>query len=581
MYARLLFSLLAALLSLNVASAADAAPVSGEAQAESAATATPSETSPETTTGITGQQLFQLLLGEVALQRDQLDLAVSAYGDLALRTRDLEVTKRAVELASAAQQYAMALELTRLWLELEPESQSALLAQINLLVALERIGEVDVPMAKLLAAEPDKLDVNFLSLNRLLARYPDKKAALAFIERLTRQYPDLPEAHYLLAVMASEAGAVAQARREAQQAQALKPEWFAPVLLEAQFILRESDAAHVTEAVALLSGYLKRNPDAAEARTALIRVLISDKRYKEAREQFDWLLKKDPDNPDVLYPVAMLALQEKDLDTARGLLNRLVGSAFSDQNSVHYFLGLLEEEAGNPVESIAHFEQVSGGVQYLFAQSRIAQGLAKQGKVDEALTLLQNINVRSPQDKSLLAQLKGQLLREVGRYQAAYEALASALAAQPEQPDLLYDVALMAEKAGKLAEMETHLQDLIRLQPKNAQAYNALGYSLADRNLRLEEAYNLIAKAVSLAPRDPFIMDSMGWVLYRQGKLEEALSVLERAYRIRADPEIAAHLGEALWMLGRQDEARDLWQKAATQSPENETLREAIKKFQP
>jgi tetratricopeptide (TPR) repeat protein len=576
MNAKLLLSSFVVLWSLNMAHA-ETAPPAGDAKPTAAPVKPPGPAEE-----VTGQQIFQLLLGEVALQQDQLGLAVSAYHDLALRTRDPAVTERAVELASAARQYELALDLTRLWLELAPESPSARLAQVNFLIALGKIEEVETPLATLLASDPDNLASNFLNLNRLLARYPDKKAALAFVERITRRYPDLPEAHYVLAATAAGAGQFEQARLAAQKAQALKPDWFAPVLLEAQFIPQETDDARVAdEAVRIFSGYLKNNPESIEARTALVRVLISAKRYKEAREQFEWLLKNDPDNPDVIYPVAMLALQEKDLETARSLLERLVGLPSSDQDNVHYFLGLLEEEANNPAAALAHFRQVSGGAQYLFAQARIAQDMARRGQVDEALALLQNIDPRFAQDKAQLALLKAQLLREAGRHQAVYDTLQGALELHPEQPELLYDTALAAEKAGHLEAMETNLRKLIGLQPENAHAYNALGYSLADRNLRLAEAYDLIAKAASLAPRDPFIMDSMGWVLYRQGKLPEALSVLENAYHLKADPEIAAHLGEALWALGQEEKARELWQKAATAAPENETLRNAMKRLLP
>jgi tetratricopeptide (TPR) repeat protein len=577
MNAKLLLSLFVVLLPLN-AVCADTPSSSGKEEPE-AVSAPPATAA--AAAEITGQQVFQLLLGEVALQRDQLDLAVSAYQDLAWSTRDQEVTKRAVELASVARQYPLALKLTRLWLELDPESEHARMTEVNLLIALGRIEEVDAPMTALLASDPDNLADNFLSLNRLLARYPDKRAALSFMERMASHYPDLSEAHYILAVTASGAGRTDMARREAQRAQALKPAWFAPVLLEAQFILQTTDEAHVDEAVQLFSGYLKRNPDVEEARTALVRILIGARRYREAREQFDALLKKDPDNPEAIYPVAMLALQEKDLDTARQLLKRLENSSFADQNSVHYFLGLLEEEAENPAEALTHFQRVSGGVQHFFAQGRIAQNLAKQGKVDEALDFLKKINARSPQDQMQLALLEGQVLRDAKRYQAAYEALLRALELQPEMPELLYDTALAAEKAGNLEDMETYLRKLIGLQPENAHAYNALGYSLADRNQRLAEAHALIAQAASLAPDDPFIMDSMGWVLYRQGKFPEALSTLESAYNLKADPEIAAHLGEALWALGQKDKAQELWQKAALEAPENETLQEVMKRFLP
>lgn len=574
MSSKLLASLISMALFLPLG-AAQAAPPSSEAAA-AARLVRAGETE-----GLTGQVVFQLLLGEVALQRGQLELALSAYRDLALRTRDAGVVRRAAELAGAAQQYGVALEMVRLWLELEPESQSARQMQAGLLVLAGRLDELDGPVAEMLAAEPDNLGTNFLSLNRLLARYPDKAAVQAFVERMASPYPKLPEARYALALAAAAAGQLERGRAEARQAQVLKPDWEAPVLLEAQLILREQGEPRIAEAAQLLNDYLKRQPDSTEVRLHLARVLIGAKDYHQAREQFDQLLRKDPDNPDVVYPVAMLALQEKDLETARAQFTRLLELPFPDRGAARYFLGQVEEAAGNKPAALAHYEQVPGGAQYLPARARAAQLLADQGQLDAGLLLLRQSNVRAPKEKVQLAQAEAQLLREAGRHQAAYGALSGALKAQPEQPDLLYDTALAAEKVGRTQEMETHLKKLIKLQPDNAHAYNALGYSLADRNLRLKEAHELIARAVSLAPADPFIMDSMGWVLYRQGKLTESLATLEKAYGIKADPEIAAHLGEVLWKLGRRDEARALWQKAVAAAPDNEALQATLKKFQP
>lgn len=574
MSSRLLVSLLSMALLLPVGGTALAA--SSEQEAEAARLARAGQTE-----GLTGQVVFQILLGEVALQRGQVELAVSAYQDLALRTRDPAVLKRAVELAGAAQQYGIALELARLWSELEPESPQARQSLAGLLVMAGRIDELDGPVSQLLAASPDELGDNFLGLNRLLARHQDKQAVLAFVERMAQPYPTLPEAYYAIALAASNAGQLERARFEVRRARGLKPDWDAPVLLEAQIALKEAGEGRVEEAARLLSEYLQRQPGAVEIRLHLARILIGAKQYPEARKQFERLLKQEPNNPEVVYPVAMLALQEQDLETARSQFARLLELPFPDRGAVRFFLGQVEEAAGNPAAALSHYEQVSGGAQYLAARGRGAQLLTEQGKREEALAFLRQSDVRAPREKAQLAQLEAQLLREAGRYAEVHATLAAALKLQPEQPDLLYDTALAAEKLGKLQEMEAHLKKLIKLQPDNAHAYNALGYSLADRNLRLKEAHELILKATKLAPQDPFIMDSLGWVLYRQGKLQEAREVLEKAYALKADPEIAAHLGEVLWRLGQQQEALALWQKAQAQAPDNETLQATLKKFKP
>jgi tetratricopeptide (TPR) repeat protein len=530
---------------------------------------------------LTGQVVFQVLLAEIALQRGQLELAVSAYQDLARRTRDPAVAQRATEIATAARQYGVALEMARLWVEADPESQPARQTLTGLLVVSGNLAELEAPIAQMLAADPGNLGDNFLGLNRLLARHPDKQAVLTFIEHMAQPYPTLPEAYYALAVAAAAAGQPERARSEARRAQALRPGWVDALLLETQIVLSEPGDAHVQEAVELLSGYLKQHPDVLPVRLALARVLIGARQYHQAREQFDLLLKKAPDDVEVVYPLAILALQEKDYDMARRLLLHLLDLPFPDRGAVRYFLGQTEEESGHADAALAYYEQVDGGAQYLAARGRAAQLLADAGKLDEALALLRASDVKSPHEKVQIAQMQAQLLRAAGRHQAAFAVLDEARKLQPDQPDLLYDTALAAEKIGRLQDMENLLRKLIKLQPDNAHAYNALGYSLADHNLRLKEAHELIARALKLAPRDPFILDSMGWVLYREGKLAEARAMLEDAYAIKDDPEIAAHLGEVLWKMGQHAEAIALWQKAAAQAPDNEALRATMKKFLP
>jgi Flp pilus assembly protein TadD len=222
---------------------------------------------------------------------------------------------------------------------------------------------------------------------------------------------------------------------------------------------------------------------------------------------------------------------------------------------------------------------VVAGEHRLAARLRGARLLGEQGKLEEARAHVRETRALSPADRVQLILAEAQLLRDGKRHREAYEFLEKALGEQPAQPELLYETALLAEKLGQLDVLERHLRRLIELQPDSAQAYNALGYSLADRNIRLPEAHELIAKALALAPEDPFILDSMGWVLYRTGDLAGALAHLERAYGQRPDPEIAAHLGEVLWHLGRRDEARRTWRDAAARNPDNEVLSEALRKF--
>lgn len=520
--------------------------------------------------------VFQSLVGEFALQRGDVRLGTEAWSDLAVRTRDPKVIARAIEVAGFARQYDKALELSRLWLEVEPDSAKARQTESSLLVLSNRLDELAPQMAKLLEQDQANIANNLLQLNRILARHGDKKAVQSLVDKLAAPYDSLPEAHFAMAQAAANAGDNLRALNETEKSLLLRPDWETAAIARAQL---QSTVSNET-AIDSLGSFVKKNDEARDARLALARLLINDKRYTEARAHFDRLIRDNPDNPDVIYPVAMLALQQGDAATGRTHLEKLLQTEFSDKSTVHFFLGQLDEEQKNPESAIAHYRQVTAGSQFVTARSRAAQILLQQGKPDEARELLRNAG-GTPNEKIQLIIAESQLLRETGHVADALTLLDGALVKQPDNPELLYEAALLADRQGKPEVLEARLKHLIKLKPEHAHALNALGYSLAERNIRLGEAETLIAKALSLAPNDPFIMDSMGWVLYRQGKLPEALKTLEQAYGIKSDPEIAAHLGEVLWHMDRKDDARRILSDAARNHPDNEVLTGAIKKLLP
>ena len=521
--------------------------------------------------------VFQALVGEFALQRGDAKLGSDAWADLAVRTRDPKVIARATEIAGFARQYDRALELSRLWLEVEPDSTRARQTQSSLLVMANRIDELAPQMAALLAQDKANVGNNLLHLNRMLGRITDKKAVQGLIDRLATPYDTLPEAHFAMAQAAAAAGDNLRALTETKKSLQLRPNWETAAIARAQLQARLS----AKTAIDSLDDFVGHNPAANEARLTLARLLISEKRYEESRRHFDRLVKDHPDNPEVIYPVAMLALQQGDTTTGRSQLENLLKTDFPDKSTIHFFLGQLEQEQKQPDAALAHYRQVTGGEQFVPARSRAAQILMQQGKNAEARELLANTRAGTPAERIQLTLAESQLLREAGRHNEAYIVLDRALAAQPNDSELLYEAALTAERIGKPEILEMHLKHLLALKPDHAHALNALGYSLAERNQRLPEAHDLIARALSLAPEDPFIMDSMGWVLFRLGKLPEALQTLEKAFRIKADPEIAAHLGEVLWTLERKDEARRILQDAYKAHPENEALAATVKKLLP
>jgi len=524
---------------------------------------------------MSGQVVYQVLLAEIALQRGNPELAAQAYASLAMRTRDPKVLERTVEVAGYARRFDIALEAAKLWQEIDPASARAQQMVSGVLLMSNRLDELAPHLVRMLETDKEGLAGNLLGLNRMLARNPDRQAVFRLIDKVCAPFFGLAEAHYAVAMAAGSAGELPRARAEVRRALELRPDWEMAALLQAQLLSRDSSA----DGIAALQAFLERNPQAREVRLHLARALVADKQYPEARQHFDRLLRDYPDNPDVVYPVAILALQQNDLERAEAQLKHLLTLDFPDRNIVYYYLGQIAEDSKRSSEALAYYAQVGAGEQQFPARLRLVRILGEQGKLDEARRQLQATQARTPLEGVQLLLAEAQLLRDAKQYQQAYDLLDKALAEQPAQPELLYEAALLAEKLGQVETLERLLRRLIEVQPASAQAYNALGYSFAERNIRLPEAHELIAKALALAPDDPFIMDSMGWVLYRQGELAAALAHLERAYAQRQDPEIAAHLGEVLWMLGRKDDARRTLREASKDHPANEVLADALKKF--
>jgi tetratricopeptide (TPR) repeat protein len=518
--------------------------------------------------------LYEFLLGEIALQRGDLPLAANTYLDLARRTRDPRVARRAVEVANQAKEIALALDAARLWNELEP-SVHALQVLAATLVAAKRVEEAGPVIEKLFSADGVNRENAFMQLNRLLAGNPDKTANQRVVRNIAAKYPQLPQAHFAVAQAAAIAGDNDGAITAAREAQKLQPDWELAVLLEAQVLQQRSPAA----AAKRLGEFVESYPSAREARLSYARVLVLEKRLPEARKQFEAVANASPKNPDVVYAVGLLAYQLKDYSAAEEYMKRVLSLGYRDPEGVRYVLGQIAEEQKLWPRAIEWYESIDTGDHVMPARMRTANAIAKQGKLDEARAFLKRVAAENPEDVVQLIVAEAQLLRDAQRHAEAFALLSDALGKQPEQPDLLYDLALTAEKLERFDLLETHLRKLIEVKPDHAHAYNALGYSFADRNTRLPEARKLIEKALELAPEDYFIMDSMGWVLYREGDLKGAARELRRAYSGRPDAEIGAHLGEVLWMLGEQDEARRVWDEALKAGPENETLQKTIKRL--
>lgn len=529
---------------------------------------------------LTPTMLQQLLKAEFAFRNGDWQGPYLTMLSLAQQTQDPRLARRAAEMAVAAKQADDTLAAVRLWYRLDPTSEEATQYFVGMVVTSDNIAELEpVFEGRLRAAPANRRGVLMFQIQQLLARAKDKEAAVSMLERLIAPYQGTMEAHIVRAQVALVRGNKAQARSEAQAALAARPNSEIAVLMLAQ-VTEDDDAV-----MRLLDGFLQKYPDAREVRAAQARVLVNRKDYPRARQEFERLLKDQPDNAAHLYALGILATQMNDAPGAERYFTRFVEvlgrnpDDERDPSRALLILSQLAEERGDLAGALQWLDKVPEGTdpQTLFnSQLRRAQLVAKGGDVAGARRLLTGLKPSEPARQAQVAVAEAQLLREANQLQEAYALMEAAARRFPKNPDLLYDFALLAEKLGRVEVMEAQLREVMVQAPDNHHAYNALGYSLAERNVRLQEAYGLIAKALEMAPDDPFIMDSMGWVHYRMGNLNEAEKFLRRAYGLRRDPEIAVHLGEVLWQKGEKNAAQQLWREARAKDPDNDTLRTTL-----
>lgn len=559
---------------LASAAAAQAAPATAEgSQAQ--------ETLPHV--ALSQQLMFKYLSAELAFQRGEAFAAYTTMLSIARSSGDPRLARRALEFAAAGSLAQEALKAARLWRELAPKSEEAAHAMVGLLIANGRLDEAKAEMAQQLAASsPAALPVAIAHVQRQLARVSDRPRAQAMLRELLEPYRDTLDARLTLAQVAMVAGDRATALREAREALQKHPKSELAALTLAQIIENKAEAAKS------LADFLQKNPKSREVRLAYSRMLFEQNQLADAKREFEILLKNYPDDQTTLYALGLLSAQSGQLKDAEKYLaayiRTLDGKPDRERDSTQalMILSQLAEDRSDIPGALKWLEMVDAGNQsgYLGATLKRAQLLARSGQLDAARAALNQADVDSDDERVKLIVGEAQLLRDSGRLDEALRLVADAIEVHKDNVDLLYEHAMLAEKAGQLDLMERELRRVMKIAPDNQHAYNALGYSLADRNIRLQEAYDLIAKANQLAPEDPYILDSLGWVQFRLGRYEDAVTTLRRAFGIKADPEIAVHLGEVLWKLGREDEARQLWRNANAKDPKNETLKGTLQRLQ-
>ncbi|MET4575834.1 putative Zn-dependent protease [Ottowia thiooxydans] len=560
------------------------------APANPASVAAPAET--PRPSALTARLLYELLIGEMSFQEGAAPQGVEVMLDAARRTADPALYKRAVEMAIQSRSGPMALEAVRAWRQAEPKSVDSNRMELQLLVALGRVGESDVPMSATLAALPAGEQEAFITaLPGLYARAANKPEALRAVERglasALKTNTLAPAAWTTIGRMrlavGDNAGAVAAATL-AQSANA-SSEW--PALLALQLM----GEAGESRAEALVVRYLREPSPKPEVQIGYARALLDTGRGQQAREQLADLTRRQPNYPEGWLAQGLLLAEGRHDAQAEASLTqylKLAQEMPADErvdranglNQARMTLAQIAERSGNYAAAESLLSGVSGTEQAMDVQLRRASIMARQGRLDEARQLVRDIPATRPEDTRMKLAAEAQLLRDNKQPQQAYELLKAELQKNPTDEDLLYDTAMAAEKLGFVDEMERLLRQVIERKPDSQSAYNALGYTLAERNIRLPEAKKLIETAVKLAPDDQYIQDSLGWVEFRLGNHAEALRILQAAFAKRPDAEIAAHLGEVLWTMGRQDEAKAVWKEGLRLAADNETLQEALKRLQ-
>jgi tetratricopeptide (TPR) repeat protein len=522
--------------------------------------------------------LSRAIIAELAGQRGYDQQALDDYLALARETGNLSIIQRAMRIAVFLRNIPVALEMGRLWLEQEPDSLDAHQAVSLQLVALGRYGEALDHMTFLLDAGED-VDFRLLSarisndsnagllldaligdVQDLLARYPEHQTLRLSLAHLYQQNEQIQEAYEVVQRLAKDMDD--------------NPE---VVLLEVQLLemLGENNRAQRR-----LQQSLRTNPQSKQLRFLYGRKLIEERKYQDAKDQFTIIVEQDPEDYDMVYSLALISMEVNMFGDARNYLQRLV-AAGQRTDDAHYYLGFIATQESDDNLAIEHYLQVSGGSNFMQAQRNLTELMVRAGRYEEVKAHLQNIRFRNADLNIPLLTMEANVLMDEGWTREASTLLDSSIAAFQNNIQLLFLRSVLSQQQGNIPLMEQDLRKIIQLNPSSPVAYNTLGYYLADSTDRYEEAYDLILRAIELAPNDPAIIDSLGWVQYRLGMFEEARKNLDKAYELYPDPEVAAHLGEVLWVMGEKAAANRIWRNALQVQPDSEHVLNAMERLNP
>ena len=544
---------------------------------------------PEVT--LTSTILFRILASEISAQRGTYLPAGKTMLELSRELGDYRLARRALEFYLAGGNLPGALDASRVWLRLMPDDAEASSTEMALAAASGQTSGLAAALRKQIDTATDK-SAAIGQAFAVLSRMPDKQAALRILNTAIgdSNARHLAAGHMALADMARAAGDHVRALSESRLALTAAPRSEDAAIRVFEYGLNVDSERALREA----TEFTALQPNARRLRVIVASHLADRGQFEAAMAELRSMAKRSPEDFDLLFMQAQVSYRAKQLEQARGFLDqyvavqsqRLKASAAPGATDApaalaeaYQLFSKIAEEQGQLDEAVSLLAKIEDPSMRHISRIRQALIRAKQKRVDEALALIDSANAQTDEELIMGVSAGAQILRDANRLPEAIKRMQALDQRMPDTVNVKYELAMLHERADQMRETERLLRQVMALDPGHAHAHNALGYSLADRNRRLPEALALITRALEISPQDPFILDSMGWVKFRMGQYKEAVEYLQRAYEKRPEAEIAAHLGEALWKMGQQSEARKVWQEGMAKEPSNATLIETLKRF--
>lgn len=526
---------------------------------------------------LTSELVYYVLTAEIAGQRGQIGIASDLYQQAAETVDSPALAERAARVATFSRDKNRINKALDRWKTVDPNDADVLVMQVPFLLDNKQFNEALDTMDKAIALSPEKSPVYLASFSEHLSDMVDGATALPMMRRLQSYRNNDPETRFAYARLAAYYKEYDLALTEVNALLEQKPQHEPFLTLKSEILQRGGDPE---KALKLIAKAAEKEGASEELRFSYGKLLGEAGETAKAKAVFEELNLENPDNKEVMFALGLLALEEKDGQTAKSYFTELLRQGDPAQQA-GYFMGLAEEMNGNTDAALVWFASVPADSQrFDAAQGRYISLLAEQGDIDKARRHLELMRQQRPAQAREFYIFEAAFLQEQNMQKAAMELYGEALKRYPDDFELLYSRAMLAESVGDLTQLEADLRKILEIDPDNTQALNALGYTLTDRTDRHQEALLLIERALELKPGDPFYLDSLGWVYYRLGNLELAEKYLRQAIAVQADVEFSAHLGEVLWQQGQKAEARRVWEKAQQQDPDNKVLNETLKRFE-